>query len=82
MKTAAVEGTITQVERRGKQTYCFEGIDLRKVGRSETIRLEFAETIYTGELVALAPTRAIVLISSHRPDHGIRSIAASIAASA
>jgi len=76
MSHARIEGTVVRVNRRGKTLFCFEGQNLSKLGRAERVSVEFADTCYTGELVAIAPTRAIVQISPVVAGHGIAPIAA------
>lgn len=80
MSIASLEGEIRRVDRRGKQIVCFEGDGLRKVGRGETIRIEALGSVYTGELVAIGPRRAIVLISPAHLGHGIAPQTAPIGA--
>ena len=70
-----IEGTVVRVDRRGKQIFCFEGADLHKVGRGEVATVAFGGSTYRGELIAIAPTRAILHVSNARDDHGITAIA-------
>jgi hypothetical protein len=66
-----IEGVVSHVDRRGKSLYTFEGTGLHKVGRGEVARLTVGGITYRGELVAIAPRRAILHISAGRADHGI-----------
>lgn len=76
MTHASIEGLVRQVERRGKGLYCFEGLNLRKTGRGELVRVDVGPLRYTGELVAIGPTRAIVFISGSLATHSVEPIAA------
>ena len=71
MNHARIEGTVVRVNRRGKTLVCFEGTGLTKIGRGETVKVEFGDLLYSGELVAIGPTRAIVQISPVVFGHGI-----------
>jgi hypothetical protein len=66
-----IEGAVSHVDRRGKSLYTFEGTGLRKVGRGEVAMVIVGGLTYRGELVAIAPRRAILHISAGRADHGI-----------
>ena len=66
-----IEGTVSRIDRRGKNLYTFEGTELRKSGRGEVAVVSYDGATYRGELVAIAPTRAILHISKCRADHGI-----------
>ena len=79
MSHARIEGTVVRVNRRGKHLFCFEGVNLSKLGRAEHVSVEFAENRYTGELVAIGPTRAIVQISPIVAGHGIVPAAMAVA---
>lgn len=71
---ATIEGSITRIDRRGKSLFTFEGAGLRKSGRGEVATVSHEGKLYRGELVAIAPTRAILHISNSRADHGIETI--------
>jgi hypothetical protein len=79
MSHARIEGTVVRVNRRGKNLFSFEGQNLSKLGRADQVSVEFADTRYTGELVAIAPTRAILQISPAVAGHGIVPAAATVA---
>jgi hypothetical protein len=66
-----IEGVVSHVDRRGKSLYTFEGTGLRKLGRGDVARVTVEGITYRGELVAIAPRRAILHISASRADHGI-----------
>jgi hypothetical protein len=66
-----IEGTITRIDRRGKHLFTFEGTGLRKAGRGEVAVVIHEGTTYRGDLIAIAPKRAILHISNSRSDHGI-----------
>ena len=69
--TARIEGAVSELGRRGKNLFTFEGANLRKVGAGEVVVVAHAGTTYRGDLVAISPCRAILHISSSRSDHGI-----------
>ena len=70
-RDAVIEGVVSHVDRRGKSLYTFEGTGLHKVGRGDVARVTVEGFTYRGELVAIAPRRAILHISASRADHGI-----------
>lgn len=76
MNTARIEGNIVRVVSKARQTFLFEGAGLHKVGSGQSVRIELDDTRYTGELVAISPSRAILHMSPLVAGHGIETAVA------